>query len=47
MSNDTVVTATHRSPGPIASRSAMPARNASSAAAGTTTPFGRPVEPEV
>ncbi|CAM5640996.1 hypothetical protein STENM327S_00339 [Streptomyces tendae] len=47
MSNPTVVTATRRSPAPSSKRSRIAVRKFTSAPCGTTTPFGRPVDPDV
>src|SRR5437868_10419561 len=47
MSKPTVVTANNRSPARKATWSCIPASRFTSADRGTTTPFGRPVEPDV
>ncbi len=47
MSKDGEVTASHRSSGPAPSDSRIATRRFVSALCGTTTPLGRPVEPEV
>ncbi|CAM5357244.1 hypothetical protein SGLAM104S_00281 [Streptomyces glaucescens] len=47
MSNPTVVTASRRSSAPRANRSRIDTRKLTSGPCGTTTPFGRPVEPDV
>jgi hypothetical protein len=47
MSNDADVCASHVSPGPASSRSRNASSRLASWACGTSTPFGRPVEPEV
>ncbi len=47
MSNARVVTASNRSPGPMPGSRAMLERKLTSAACGTQTPFGLPVDPEV
>ncbi len=47
MSKPKVVTDRKRSPGPMPNRSPMSCTRLTSASCGTTTPLGRPVEPEV
>jgi hypothetical protein len=47
MSNDSVVTATSRSPAARPGRARMLARKFATARCGTRTPLGLPVEPDV